>query len=248
MFGYSPVRRYSEKKPIMLARTAAKAIFSAACLAAPASAQSLHVVPPNQFCWGENVGYFNWAGAGSPAGSQAAVYFSRPAGGFFRGFVWGENVGWVNLGNGDGPYLNTSGQNFGVNANVSGQLSGMAWGENIGWINFGAGALASPAQPARIDFVAGRLRGYAWGENIGWINLDDASVFVALGGSCRCDLNHDGMVDDADFVIFLSAYNLLECADPTMPSGCPADFNGDNMVDDTDFQLFLAPYNDLICP
>lgn len=213
-----------------------------------AMAQSLSVEAPNKWSWGENVGFFNWADAGAPAGSQGAKFFGRTSGGFLKGFVWGENVGWINLGPGNGPYANTTGENFGVNVSLSGNLSGLAWGENIGWINFAGGALATPAKPARIDFVAGRLRGFAWGENIGWMNLDDGIVFVGLAAGCPCDLNNDGMVDDADFSIFVIAYNTLDCADPGMPAGCPADFNGDNMVDDADFSIFIVAYNELLCP
>ncbi len=213
-----------------------------------AAAQSLSVVPPNKYSWGENVGYFNWADAGSPVGSRAVKFYTRPSGGFFKGMAWGENIGWVNLGKGNGPYVNSDNSNFGINANSAGDLSGYAWAENFGWVNFGGGAHATPAQPARIDFVAGRLRGYAWGENIGWINLDDASVFVALGAGCPCDLNYDGIVEDADFSIFYGAYNTLDCAESSMPSGCPSDFNGDNIVEDLDFQIFLTAYNQLLCP
>lgn len=66
--------------------------------------------------------------------------------------------------------------------------------------------------------------------------------------ACIGDLNNDGFVDDSDFVLFVAAYNLLDCADPTMPVGCPADFNDDGFVDDADFVLFVAAYNELICP
>ncbi|MBX3388050.1 MAG: hypothetical protein KF691_01200 [Phycisphaeraceae bacterium] len=65
---------------------------------------------------------------------------------------------------------------------------------------------------------------------------------------CPWDLNNDGFVDDADFPIFLNAYNILDCADGSMPFGCPADFNHDGVVDDTDFQLFVVAYNELLCP
>ena len=65
---------------------------------------------------------------------------------------------------------------------------------------------------------------------------------------CPWDLNNDGLVTDDDFVIFLAAYNTLDCTDVTMPEGCPADFNYDRLVDDLDFQAFLMPYNDLVCP
>jgi hypothetical protein len=66
--------------------------------------------------------------------------------------------------------------------------------------------------------------------------------------ACPADLNADTVVDDADFVLFASAYNLLDCADPTMPAGCPADLNGDAFVDDADFVTFAAAYNELLCP
>jgi hypothetical protein len=65
---------------------------------------------------------------------------------------------------------------------------------------------------------------------------------------CIGDLNGDGLVEDADFVIFVAAYNILDCADPSMPAGCPADLNGDGFVDDADFVIFLAAYNELLCP
>lgn len=70
----------------------------------------------------------------------------------------------------------------------------------------------------------------------------------ALSDECPGDLNLDGQVDDADFVIFLAAYNILDCADPAMPAGCPSDLNGDGVVEDGDFVIFLAQYNALVCP
>lgn len=65
---------------------------------------------------------------------------------------------------------------------------------------------------------------------------------------CVGDLNGDGLVDDADFVMFAAAYDILVC--PTDPrfTCCPADFNGDGLVDDADFVLFVNGYNDLLCP
>ena len=62
------------------------------------------------------------------------------------------------------------------------------------------------------------------------------------------DLNGDTFVDDSDFVIFASAYNILDCSDPLMPPGCPADLNGDLFVDDSDFVIFANAYNELLCP
>ncbi|MBS0187459.1 MAG: hypothetical protein JSS51_05285 [Planctomycetes bacterium] len=65
---------------------------------------------------------------------------------------------------------------------------------------------------------------------------------------CRCDLNLDGFVDDADFTFFLMGYNILDCADPAMFPGCPPDFNDDGFVDDGDFLMFVAAYDALECP
>ena len=65
---------------------------------------------------------------------------------------------------------------------------------------------------------------------------------------CPCDFNHDNQVDDADFIAFVYAYNILDCADPAMSPGCPVDVNYDSAVDDADFTIFVAAYNELLCP
>jgi len=77
-----------------------------------------------------------------------------------------------------------------------------------------------------------------------------AAVFSAPASLnvCIADFNCDGQVDDADFIIFAAAYNILDCADPSMPANCPTDLNGDQLVDDADFVRFVAAYNELICP
>lgn len=76
------------------------------------------------------------------------------------------------------------------------------------------------------------------------------SVGFLLGtvNPCPADLNSDHVVDDFDFLIFLPAYDTLDCADPAMPEGCPADLNGDGVVDDADFLIFLPAYDSLVCP
>lgn len=65
---------------------------------------------------------------------------------------------------------------------------------------------------------------------------------------CPADLNFDGLVDDADFSIFIIAYNILDCADSVMPAGCPADLNSDDLVDDADFSIFVIAYDAFLCP
>jgi len=69
-----------------------------------------------------------------------------------------------------------------------------------------------------------------------------------FGPACRSDINADGFVDDADFVLFAAAYDLLDCADPVMPVGCASDLNNDANVDDADFVLFANAYDALVCP
>ncbi len=75
-----------------------------------------------------------------------------------------------------------------------------------------------------------------------------APILVHIRHPCPADLNTDALVDDADFVIFAGAYNILDCADPAMTSGCPADLNADSLVDDSDFVAFVAAYDALLCP
>lgn len=64
---------------------------------------------------------------------------------------------------------------------------------------------------------------------------------------CPADLNADCLVDGFDFVLFVAAYNLLLCDDPTMPFNCPADLNRDSAVDSEDFLIFVQAYNALLC-
>lgn len=80
------------------------------------------------------------------------------------------------------------------------------------------------------------------------IPFDDGRIVLGLPIPCNADLNNDGLVDDADFSIFVVAYNLLDCTDPAMPLGCPADLNKDGFVDDSDFTSFVVAYDALLCP
>ncbi|MBL8875938.1 MAG: hypothetical protein JNM86_09110, partial [Phycisphaerae bacterium] len=93
--------------------------------------------------------------------------------------------------------------------------------------------------PSGYKFVAISAHGY--GDHA-------AAILSPLAPPCPADLNADTFVDDSDFVLFLAAYNILDCADPSMPSACPADFDQSGTVDDTDFVLFVPAYNELVCP
>jgi hypothetical protein len=65
---------------------------------------------------------------------------------------------------------------------------------------------------------------------------------------CPADFNADAVVDDADFQIFVVAYDILDCTDPAMPAACPADLDRNSVVDDADFQRFVLAYNEVVCP
>jgi hypothetical protein len=97
---------------------------------------------------------------------------------------------------------------------------------------------------SRIEMSTGYFGGAT--SILGFDRVTNATLTTV--GSCPCDLNGDGVVDDSDFVLFVIAYNILDCTDPSMPVGCPSDFNGDGVVDDSDFVIFAAAYNALICP
>lgn len=73
-------------------------------------------------------------------------------------------------------------------------------------------------------------------------------VVELLPPACPADLNGDNAVDDSDFILFLNAYNILDCADTSMAPLCPSDFTLDHFVDDSDFLGFVVAYNALVCP
>ncbi|MBS0191028.1 MAG: glycosyl hydrolase 53 family protein [Phycisphaerales bacterium] len=87
-------------------------------------------------------------------------------------------------------------------------------------------------------------------ENLALFDFDHRSLpaWEMFRAYCPGDLNGDRAVDDADFVSFARDYDILDCADPSMPLDCPADFNLDGVVDDSDFAIFAQAYDDLLCP
>lgn len=193
---------------------------------------------PNKFAWQENIGWTNWRDANAAA--QGVVVGGR----VFAGFIWAENVGWIKVGDGTPTsglfYANADGTDFGVNIGVDGMLHGYGWGENVGWINFDGGAMATPAQPARIT-CDGKLHGYAWSENVGWLNLDDATHFVELEAAAvpiACDMNHDGSVNGNDIQVFVNL--LLAAPGPTWRDTCSGDLNLSGTLTSADVAAFAA--------
>ena len=97
-----------------------------------------------------------------------------------------------------------------------------------------------------VGSTAQRIFGFSGYEQ--WAGGRATLSLMLDSAACPGDLNSDGQVDDADFVLFVFAYDLLDCADPAMPAGCNADLNNDAVVDDADFVLFVIAYNELACP
>ncbi len=101
--------------------------------------------------------------------------------------------------------------------------------------------------PIRFGYYTANTNGGGSGAINVKANYDNFAVHVHFV-ECPSDLTADGAVDDADFIVFVGAYNILDCTDPVMPAGCPSDLNKDGLVDDNDFVTFLAAYNVLECP
>ncbi len=141
------------------------------------------------------------------------------------------SVGWT------GWFANTGGGNVLATANDNGKpvLLGFPRG------SFG------PGSGAVVIFADCTMTadGFLTSENQ---NLILNALAYAAGMTCPGDLSDDGQVDDPDFSIFVVAYDVLDCADPTMPADCPADLNRDGLVDDSDFVIFIAAYDALLCP
>ncbi|MGH7245271.1 MAG: hypothetical protein ACREJD_17800 [Phycisphaerales bacterium] len=119
-----------------------------------------------------------------------------------------------------------------------------------------AGKMTAGTYRVKFGAAAGRDNVFSFSEVSAWYNQFNATGCantvidwkLTLKAPCVGDLNGDGFVDDSDFTIFVTAYNILGCSLPGMPSGCPADFNNDGVVDDADFVRFVPAYNTLLCP
>lgn len=223
-------------------RIATLGLVFGALTAAAVAQSNIDNTFPNKFAWGENVGWTNWRDAN---GAAQGVHVG---GLVLAGFIWAENVGWMNVGDGTpggagGQYANTDGSDAGVNISPDGTLHGYAWGENVGWINFDGGALATTAQPARIE-CDGRLNGYAWAENLGWINLSTPAPgkYVAVDAATTpivCDMNHDGLPNGPDIQAFI---NRLLLGGYNWRDVCSGDVEAvpDGMIDPGDIVNFVA--------
>ncbi|MBS0189404.1 MAG: hypothetical protein JSS51_15170 [Planctomycetes bacterium] len=166
---------------------------------------------------------------------------------------WGSAAAEANAWN---PFLNKFGLAFGDTwfavggglLNVPTLSSGNPLGKLLTSVQWGYGQTVekTPANNPLVEIaVYGNFSGFS--PLLGTGPVQPIIGTLNITTKCIGDLNEDGMVDDADFVIFLQAYNLLVCDDPAMPVGCPSDFNQDGMVDDADFTIFIQPYDLPIC-
>ena len=84
--------------------------------------------------------------------------------------------------------------------------------------------------------------------NLNGLATVDMGAYELQRSACPGDFNSDAAVDNADFVIFVNAYNEFVCPTPGIPYSCPCDLNFDGVVDQSDFVIFVNAYNDFLCP
>lgn len=144
-----------------------------------------------------------------------------------------------------GTYSSTVAFQFGIATTLDVEFRAAAQAAN----SF-SGSGAAAVDPSVILTWAGIHDVKANGTPVGTFGISSGSGtnWAAAAAPCAGDINNDGQVDDADFVLFVAAYNILDCADPSMPAGCPSDLNADGVVDDADFVVFVAAYDALVCP
>jgi len=145
-----------------------------------------------------------------------------------------------------------------ANASYQWKRNGVAISDGLGGASAGggtvsgaSGTLASPSDGASVMLtIAGTQASDAGDYTIEFDNTCNVATSNAASiavNTCPGDLNADGFVNDTDFELFVSAYNILLCEDAAIPVGCLSDLNGDGFVDDVDFQIFVLAYDVLVC-
>lgn len=104
---------------------------------------------PDQYAWGENVGWINFAA------DNGNIHVTDSG---LTGYMWDSVYGWVNL----------SPTGSGVINDGSGNLSGKAWSQGAGFIDF-AGVIINSS---------GKFTGQAEGDTYGRINFDCSTCNV----------------------------------------------------------------------
>ncbi|MBX3390947.1 MAG: matrixin family metalloprotease [Phycisphaeraceae bacterium] len=163
---------------------------------------------------------------------------------------------WYSNGSSSGPYVDTASFDVNVNntsnffwrkADIIGPGSAIDTDVNGGWRKRAFRFSSLPVTPTSMT----RLRFYVsdlFEGSIVEAALDDVKV-VGLRcdavPSCIGDLNGNKVVGDADFGLFVEAYNQMLC--PAENQTCPADFDLNGFVDDADFSIFVGAYASMVC-
>ncbi len=135
--------------------------------------------------------------------------------------------------------INGVGGSGGVNGNGAG-----------GTVSGASGSLASPTDGTAATLTitnatpadTGNYKVLFWNTRG---EVESVAVKVRVKGHAA-DINGDGLVDDADFAIFVLQYNTMLCTAAEMVDGCSADLNSDGQVDDADFNILAPAYNVMV--
>lgn len=226
---------------------------------------------PYAFRWTSQDGFQNlpmpegWAVAAAQAvsgdGSKVVGFSSNASYSDSRGFLWNQSGGMRLL-----PRVQqgVSLQESATRVSADGSLIGGIFKTNefgyraaVWHPAFGGMPLGSYLARLGVDldgwefgFLAGISADGTSIAGSGWHNGNPRAWLVTgffPANLCPADLNHDWIVEDADFVQFAAGYEILDCADPSMTLWCPADLDHDGFVDDSDFIEFVEAYSQLLC-
>jgi hypothetical protein len=136
-----------------------------------------NIVAPNQYAWGERVGWINFKPGTGPG---VTVTNTNVA-----GYAWGERIGWVSLScHNDEPGTTCASRGiWGITNDGAGNLRGQAWSERDGWISFschndepGTTCASRGNWGVTVNSTTGVFSGQAWGERTGWITFNCATT------------------------------------------------------------------------
>lgn len=134
------------------------------------------------------------------------------------------------------PYTSASGTSFAA-PHVSGAMA----------------LLLSAAPAATVAEVENALKLSAWDLGLvgpdndygyGFLNVRQALSLMPGVNLCGADLNNNGVVDLADFILFRQSWGRTDCS-ATIP--CTGDLNDDGVVDFPDFILFRQEFGRTDC-
>lgn len=83
-------------------------------------------------------------------------------------------------------------------------------------------------------------------SSLGAWSIRNDSEHMSVAGYGYNAARGSDVVDDRDFGIRVVAYDVLDCADPSMPPGFRSDPGRDRAVNDADFSVAIDRYDDLL--